>query len=291
MIAMKITAYKFLIVGFLGSLLFLNSSKAEPLLRGPVASATGGAGVAAVDSNEAGILNPASIAHLRKYYATTFTDFGDLRGGGYRSTYGLVLADGSQDKILAGGLSYFYRKSTGELVDQDISVSLAEFSSGKMAFGLGGHRYWYRSPSLGSGHQYNLNVGIIWSPMERFGLGLALKDIWPNPDNIPAPLKQVPTYILGIHYLIDEAFRVRSDLTLPDKENPNRRMDLSLGFESFIYEEFALRAGHNWQETVDAGTWTMGFGYIGPKLSLNYAFEHDWRNDLTIHKIDIWLPL
>lgn len=267
------------------------SAGAEPLLRGPTASATGGAGVAAVDPNEAGLLNPASIAHLRKYYATGFTDFGELRGGGYRSTYGILLADGSQDKIMAGAASYFYRKSTGDLVEQDVNVNLAEFSSGKFAMGIGAHRYMYKSPSLGSGHQHNAGVGIIWSPLERLGFGLVLRDIWPNPEDIPVELKPVPTYAIGAHYLIDEAFRVRADLTLPDKGNPNRRMDLSMGMESFVFEEFALRMGHNWQETTDSGTWTMGFGYVGPKLSLNYAFEHDWRNDLTMHKIDIWLPL
>jgi hypothetical protein len=284
---------------FLGPLLLGQSVAQAQFATGPIASAVGGAGRASLDPSEAGLLNPAAVAHLQRYYFSGNYGISNHEREGDLKQYGLLLADGTEGNSFPGSLSYTRRnldsKGGGTETQSDIQLSLAEFFSERIALGFTVHRQSNeRSQSIAGGGeytQYNGHIGLMLTPWDFVGLGLVAYDILPPREGVPSGIRTVPTFALGTNLIIQKILHVRLDLVRPDLDNPNRRTNVMAGFDTYFREDFAARVGVMAKETADQTYFTAGLGYKGPKLSIDYTYQKDTRvADSGRHLFDLWLP-
>lgn len=262
-----------------------------------IAGAMGGAGRAAVDGGESAFLNPASIAHMREYFVGMHYQRGEHPREGDFSRYALQLTDGTS-ALIPGGASIYRQKidlpnGAGSRTDQDIQVGVAGFAIPKLAVGVSGH-YFTQSGQGRDDTQWNGGVGLIFSPTDDLGVGLVGYDIAPVPSDALVDRRLIPTFALGLHYVFSDLLRVRLDLVRPDIQPTftDHRINVMGGLESFFATTFVFRLGMQALETADQMNLTAGFGYHGPRLSVDYSFQKDIRSAGGVrHLIDLWLPL
>lgn len=266
---------------------------------GPAASGAGGGGRGAIDAGESSFLNPAGIAFIQRYHVTAFAGSGRHTNEGEFTTLALSLADGSNDAAIPGALTAVrhrvdYANGVSD-TQTDIQLSLAGYPHKQVAFGLAGHRFANQilSPVYGAEYtQYNMHVGVLYVPRPNIGIGVVAYDVLPGDGSTPKAYRLVPTHAIGANYLYEKFFRLRFDLVRPDTKNDGRRMNVQAGIETFMLEMFAFRFGSYWRETADQTYLTAGFGYKGPRLSVDYAIQKDQRDGNNIrHLIDLWMPL
>lgn len=264
--------------------------------QGPVSSALGGAGRAAVDPLESLFLNPGSLGFLPPYLHL---------GGHYQSAehptqgkdqvLGAVLADGTPDKVIPGAFSYIRdqnKAASGQkTTDNEFRITVGKIVYPGVSFGLGLH---YREFEVESGPRYfqtNADLGALWSPIEEISMGVVAQNFLSADDKAPEDVRDVPTFGIGFRGSYERHFQLRLDFVRPDKFNPGRRTDIGAGFESSFENGLALRVGCNWKETENKTLLAAGLGYRGPRLQVDYTFQKDTRVDeATRHLVDLWIP-
>jgi hypothetical protein len=282
----------------LASMLVVVHRAEAQVFTGPSASASGGAGRAAVDLGESSFLNPAGIAFIQRYIASVYAGVGKNQGEGDSSVLAASLADATLDSLIPGSLTYVRRKTDaiGGVSDtqSDIAVTIAGFVHRKFAIGVTGHRITDQILSATSGveyNQYNATIGALFVPVPFLGIGVVAYDIAPG-DSTPVGIHVVPTYAIAGNFVYQKFFDVRLDLVRPDTNNPGQRMNVNLGLETFFQEFFVFRVGGFWRETADQDYFTAGIGYKGPKVSVDYSFQKDVRSgENGRHLVDLWMPL
>ena len=263
---------------------------------GTIAGAMGGAGRGAVDPGEISYLNPASVAHLQRYYFGSHYHTGNYGVEGDRSNYGLLLSDGKADSLIPGAFSY--TKKMIELPGvssqmQDFAITLAGFPMRHVSFGVTGHRL-VSSQATREDTQDNVHLGILANPIQYLGIGVVVTDALNSSDTLPALSRLNRTYAVGAHVMMTQSFRIRLDLSQPERQSgyEGRRTDVMAGLETFFNPNWAFRLGSQWAETRDQTNLTIGLGYFGPRLSFDYTFQKDARSEIGArHLVDLWLPL
>ena len=282
--------------------LFVSPTASAQVFTGPAASAAGGGGRAAVDPGETAFLNPASIAFLQKYNVSLFYGAAKHPREGEQNFMAASLADGTQDNIVSGALSYVRKRTdlstaVGIVSDtqQDIQAALSGFALRKFAFGVAGHRLTDQILSATAGSEYsqlNAHVGVIFVPIEMIGIGFVAYDVLPTSESVAANYRLVPTHALAFNFLPAPQFRARLDFVRPDTMNPDRRINVNVGIETTFKEMLVLRLGSFWRETADQTYLTGGFAFQGPKLSFDYSYQTDNRSpDNARHLVDLWIVL
>lgn len=277
---------------------FSNQAQAQ-LFIGPEAAATGGSGRAAVGLGESPFLNPAAVAFIQRYHMSAFYGAGKAVGEGDTTDWAVSIADGTSEGMMPGAFSYLRRRVDAPNGDsdtiQELHLALAWFPVQDVSLGLAGHGVSHQMLSAtGVGTEYkftNMNLGLIYVPLPNIGLGFVAYDVLAS-ENLPVSIQPVPTMAFGFNYLYEKFFRFRLDLVRPDTRNESRKINVLTGLESFLSERFALRFGYSNMATAEQTFATAGFGYRGPRLSLDYSIQKDTRvADNTRHLIDLWLPL
>jgi hypothetical protein len=279
------------------SLVLLPFAAKSQVFTPTIAGAMGGAGRAAIDGGESALLNPASIAHMREYYFGAHYQRGEHPHEGDYSRYAIQLTDGTSD-LVPGGASIYRQKidlpnGAGSRTDQDIQIGVAGFVIPGFALGVSGH-YFTQSGQGRDNAQWNGTMGVIFSPNDHLGIGLVGYDIAPISTDALMDRKLIPTLALGVHYVLSDLLRLRLDLVRPDIQPlyANHRINAMGGLESFFATTFVFRLGAQALETADQMNLTTGFGYHGPRLSVDYSFQKDIRSAGGVrHLIDLWLPL
>ncbi len=290
-----------------GSLFSLSAAEAAttevPYRVGPVASALGGAGRAAVDGGEGGWLNPAALVHIQSYHfgfshQQSHRDLGD----GYRD-FAVTLSDGGQEKIAAGSFSYIQRShlrgGPGAISaeSRDFQFSLAGFFPNKrLAMGVTYRRLIHEQPGFDSA-QDNFTLGLLYPFSEKFGLALVGQDLAGASDSVAPEARMIPSVSVGAHIVPNQIVRLRADVVRRLELNPDNLENIHLGLESWFDPNFAFRMGSAWLESQNEQWLTVGLGFKGPRLSFGYAFEIQTREKVsrdangTRHSFDLWLPL
>ncbi len=279
------------------SLVLLSFNAKSQVFTPTIAGAMGGAGRAAVDGGESAFMNPASIAHLRDYFVGLHYERGEHPREGDFSRYAIQISDGTSS-LIPGGASIYRQKidlpdGAGSRTDQDIQAGIAGFVMPKFALGLSGH-YFTQSGQGRDNAQWNGTLGAIFSPADDLGIGLVGYDIAPIATDALMDRRLTPTFALGCHYVFSELLRIRLDFVRPDIQPAfaDHRINVMGGIESFFATTFVFRLGAQALETADQMNLTAGFGYHGPRLSLDYSFQKDIRSAGGVrHLIDLWLPL
>jgi hypothetical protein len=285
-----------------GVLVMIPAARAQ-FYSGAISSAMGGAGRAAADPGEAVLLNPASLPHIQRYTIAGHYGLGWHPTEGNDRGFALLIADGTPENLFPGAVTFSRRwrdfaQGVGSVMEQDLQIAAGGMLLSKLSFGISGHRQswvptseWTGSPLNHEFTQTNGSLGIIATPAPWLGFGLVAKDVFPTGSDVPQGVRLVPTYSLGTHVIFHEIFRLRLDLERPDVDNPNKRTNVMAGLESFFLKEVAFRMGAQWRETADQTWATAGFGFRGPRLSMDYSFQRDVRvADGTRHLFDLWLP-
>jgi hypothetical protein len=264
------------------------------IVNGTISAGAGDSGRAAVDPSESTLLNPASVAHLDRYYSSAH--YGILthptEGDGDRLIF--VLADGTPGNLASGAFSYVkthQKIGSFSWMAQDLQVSFGFFPINKFAIGASVHRYMSSAREV-TGNQDNGTLGFLFTPTNELGFALVGYDLLNSSESIPMETRLKRTYAVAAHYLWQEKFRLRLDLVHPEVGNPKRRTDVMAGLESFFTDDFAFRLGAHWKETTDQMFLTTGVGFKGPRLSFDYSFQKDARaSEGSRHMFDLWLPL
>lgn len=279
---------------FIVLIVFGSEAKAQ-FHTGAIAAATGGAGRAAVDPGEASYLNPAVLAHLRRYYGGANYDFGSHPEEGQFRQFGVLLADNSPGNLIAGSFSYQRRNTDfevgGSVLQQALQASLGGFVYRHLALGVSAHRLYYQPDSGSEYIQDNGNVGLMFTPLDYLGLAFTAYNVLPASESVPVGVRLVPTFAIGSNIIIKDILHLRLDFVRPDKFNEGQRTNVMAGLESYFRDDFAFRLGGRWMETRDQMWVSTGIGFKGPKLSFDYTFEKDVRRaDGSRHLFDLWLP-
>lgn len=266
---------------------------------GPAASGAGGGGRASVDRGEASFLNPASVAFLQTYNASVFYGSSKHYLTGEQNDMAASISDGTPGNFVSGAFTYVRRRSdfSGGTSDtqQDMQISLAGYALKKLAFGIGAHRLTDQVSTIATGNEYtqtNGHVGLVYVPIAEIGIGFVAYDVLPGADSVPVVYRVIPTHALALNFVQEKQFRIRMDFVRPDTMNPGRRINVNAGVETMLTENFLYRAGWFWKETTDQSFFTTGFGFQGPRLSLEYGFQKDVRDsDNYRHIVDLWIVL
>jgi hypothetical protein len=264
---------------------------------GTAASAMGGAGRAAVDPAESVLLNPAALPHLQGYFVAGHYGMGWHPVAGNTQDLAVLISDGTPDAIIPGSLSYVRRfrdLPSSSIVEQDLQVAVGGFILPGLALGVAGHRLTWQTERLANNLDYtqnNAHVGLLYTPQPWLGLAFTAYDVFTPPADVPVQARVVPTLAIGSHVIIKKIFRLRLDLERPETENPNHRINVMAGLESYFQESVAFRLGAQWRETADQTLVTTGLAFKGPRLSFDYTFQRDVRTaEDSRHLFDLWLP-
>jgi hypothetical protein len=260
---------------------------------GPAVSGTGGAGRAVIEGSESAILNPATLGYMDRYHMALPFSEGSHPTEGYSQTYGAILTDGSTDKMFPGALAYLRSRDIRGGVEskrQDIHLALADRATKFLSIGVAGHYRTFEIVNSTKFNQTNMDLGALLTPLENVGLAVVAYNVLSGSEGVPVAIRDVPTFAVGANYIYEETFSARVDAVRPDKFNPLHRTDLQAGLQMTFMESFAVRGGCNWKETADQTWLTGGLGYMGPRLSFNYAYQQELRESEGVrHIVDLWM--
>lgn len=238
--------------------------------------AAGGTGRAAVEPGDAAFLNPGSLVHLKGQY---------LFASSSKDDFAVNISDNTEESFLPSALGYVKNKSTvtqGELSISDVHLSLAEFAVNKLAFGITGHYFEYRLPTV-SYMQTNADLGVIYTPKSNIGWALVAYNVFGEDKDIPENFRQKASFAAGFNYIYKEVVRLRLDAT--------SESIYMAGLETYINKFLISRLGYQNDTDDKRELVTAGLGFKGPRFSLNYAYQGnsqisgDYR-----HSVDLVIP-
>ncbi len=283
-------------LGMTGLFILLAQSASAQFYTGPIAESMGGAGRAGSSPSESAFLNPATLAEIKSYYGAMSAGWGDHPVDGGLSQFSALLADGTPDKAFPGQFSYAQKRialpSGLTTSQQDFQLGLAYAPLETLAFGLSIHRLTYTDNQNRSNAQNNLTFGSLFSPAKSLSFGFVAYDFLGGDESIAQAYQTVPTLAIGTQYFYESVFSFRADFVRPDKFNDGQKINTQLGAETFFRNDFALRLGWQWREVqFEEKLASLGVGYKGPRLSVDYTFEKDVvANSGGRHFVDLWMP-
>jgi hypothetical protein len=260
------------------SLLFylIASAASAQVYSSSISAASGGTGRAAVEAGDATFLNPATLVHLRGNYLYSSFSQDDLV---------VVLSDNSQESLLPASFGYVQKKSVvtqGELVQQDLALSLAEFVVDKWSVGVTAH-YLEQKLLNSSYRQTNADLGLIFTPQPHIGLALVVYNVFGENKDIPENFRSKTTVGGGFNYIYRSMVRFRLDATSDSL--------VMGGVETYVNKFLITRLGYQGDLDDHRELITAGLGFKGPKFGLNYAYQGnsqisgDYR-----HSVDLEIP-
>ncbi len=257
---------------------------------GPIASGMGGASLGAVESGEGHLLNPAVLVHGQPIEASLV-----FRNGGYvetdqQKTYGISITNNDPQTYFPGAIT-FLRSSRNKGVPADeqfLQFSIAEFAGQNFSVGIAGVRLSQKIFSVaGEQTQWNGVFGLLYNPTPDFAIGFTAAYFVHPSTVIPIDFRLQPTLGLGLHYLFLDFLRARLDVLSHYEEVGNQRLAVKGGFETASTPMTIIRLG---ARQDDSTTLTLGLGFNGPRLKLDYAYEKDAnRAGSGMHSVDLRL--
>jgi len=259
------------------------------LFEGPVATALGGAGRAATSPLESSHLNPATLALLTGYYFGALYSAESEGVNSGASKYHLAVSDANEDVAFPASLTYskviISEEGKRDVNEQEIQIGFGKSIAPNLAIGASVKRLSEDSLNGPSLADYNGSFGFLLIPTASLGIGLVFDDVLNSPD-----ISMNPVVGAGIQYLLLDVARLRVDWDQPQKSNPDRKGEMMVGLESlFLGEGFSLRAGEKWDQYHGRQLGSLGLGWQGPKLGIDYAYEKDLDSTDFRHLVDLSL--
>jgi len=242
-----------------------------------VSAAAGGTGRAAVEPGDASFLNPATLVHLGGRYL--FTSFA-------KNEFAAALSDNTKESTIPASFSYMQKSSQttsrGDLKENDLAISLAEFVVDKWSVGLTGH---YLSQDLpgSSYHTVNADFGVLYTPIPDVGVGLVGYNLFGENNDVPEELRRKTTVAAGFNYIYKSMVRFRLDA---DSESV-----VGVGLETFLNRFIVTRFGYSDDLNDPRNLLSAGLGFSGPRFRLNYAYVGNVQKSSDYrHSVDLIIP-
>lgn len=276
------------------SLLIASVSSAE-IFRGPLSSSMGGTGRAASDAGESAFLNPALIPLLKNYEFDAYFRDGAADSGQHRNAYGVGAGDNTSDVLFPGAIHYLRLRDMGR-ANAGTSSELWHLAVGRaatkhFAFGASGYRLSSKVDGDREYVQWNYSLGLLFTFTPDIGMAYVLDHIAKPGSNVPWGLRQDLQQGVGFFASLGELMRVRLDLTRNEVNNPEHRLVYMLGFENVSGEFAIFRTGFRRDDERNQNYLTVGVGFNGPRLKLDYSFEKNLRGSSgALHGVDIRIP-
>lgn len=258
---------------------------------GPVSSAMGGAGRAAVDPVESHFRNPAVVPHAPQI------DMGAYYQDGYRAkqthetTLGVSMVDNTDEIICPGAIGYLQNRRTFpglQVNEKYIQGSLGSFVVPKLSFGLAGVYVAHDVENGKSYTQWDGILGLLYTPNSNLGLALTYSYFMNPPEDLPKILRLMPTVSLGAHYIYEDFLRLRLDVSRQEQDNVDKELIIESGIETRMPPFFVLRLGSQWNDIERRSYITAGLGFDGPRLKIDYSFQKmRGEEGYTMHGVDM----
>jgi hypothetical protein len=274
--------------------LLLSASAHADLYRGPLSSAMGGAGRAAMDSPEGAFLNPALVPLLKDYEIDGYYRDGSLDPGHHSTTWGVGLGDNSASVMFPAEFNYLRTRDTGIAsgpVDGELFHLAIGKNSGNFSYGFSAYRL--SSTVIGDKEyvQYNGSLGGLWMINQDMGLAYVLNNLVSPGSDVPLALRQNMQQGLGYFASIYSIARLRFDITRNEANNVDKKMVYMAGFENMATQYGVFRFGYRRDDQFDQNYLTLGAGLHGPRLKLDYAFEKNLKGTSeALHSVDMRIP-
>lgn len=241
-----------------------------------VSAATGGTGRAAIEPGDTLLLNPATLPHLKGRF---------LFGSFAKDELAVSLSDNTEESTLPAGVSFVQKKSDismGELKQQDLALSLAEFVVNKLSVGLTGH-YLQQKVLAASYTQTNADLGFMFTPNSNVGLGLVVYNVLGEKTDVPKELREKTSVAAGFNYIYHDTIRFRVDAT--------SKSVFATGLETYLNKFFITRLGYSNDTENERQLLTAGFGFNGPRFQINYAYQANTQKSGDYrHSVDLIIP-
>lgn len=252
---------------------------------GPISASMGGTGRAAVVPGETN-LNPASLAFLSGYQGVASYRSFALDPFGNISDFKVSISDNHTENIFPAALVYAkHRTWEGNIGknEEEMHLSISKFYFEKVSFGFDIERYSMTPDTSTSTTEWDSTFGAIYSLTLNWGLGFVAQNYLPT--NSTALISK---FGLATAYNFENVVRIQFDLLYPSELNENRRFIYMAGFESHYIKDVGLRFGFRLDDVEHQNHWTLGIGWTGPKIALDYAFEKNTQNQLEMaHSVDL----
>ncbi len=255
--------------------LSVNTAFAQ-VYKSSVSAATGGTGRAAIEPGDVLLLNPAALPHLKGRF---------IFGSFAKDEFAASLSDNTEESALPAGFSFVQKKSDsffGDLKEQDLAVSMAEFFADKWSVGLTGHYLEQRVPQA-SYTQTNADLGFMYTPTSNMGLGLVVYNVFGEKGTIPKEFREKTSVAGGFNYIYKNAIRFRLDATSESV--------FGVGLETYLNKFLITRFGYSDDVDDERQLLTVGFGFNGPRFQLNYAYQANTQKSGDYrHSVDLVIP-
>jgi hypothetical protein len=248
----------------------------------------GEAGRAGFDPFGAHYMNPATLVLGSGY----------MLGGAFQSTNAqlespsvntaLVVADYTPDKIANASAGYVYKRFSypdRTNTQQDFSLAFGFRILPKLAVGLLAHQLYGQGSNSAGFRQNNISPGLLFSVAPFWNLALVGYDVLDDSSG-----NMTPVSALGTEFNVLGILKLRGDIVRPEKSNPNRSANLNAGVEFDLTEGFLLRTGGIWDTVRSETYWTLGLGWMGPRLCAAYAYKNNVNlAGAVTHVFQMWV--
>lgn len=145
---------------------------------------------------------------------------------------------------------------------------------------IGLNAKYYRTVAVwaggnGKGDGYGADLGILYRVSPQLKLGLMARDVYTQMKWSTGTKETFPaTYVLGLAYEAKNDTNLVFDTEYDTNKSIPGPFRMHIGFEKWLDEVIALRAGYTLSQTKDESSPTAGIGvHLGP-WQIDYAYIH-----------------
>ncbi|MES3039317.1 MAG: hypothetical protein V4736_15520 [Bdellovibrionota bacterium] len=247
---------------------------------GAVSTSTGGSGRGAVQSGDAGFINPATLVHLKGRSFYTAYQPGKTA---------LSLSENTKDTIWASSLGYYRDQISDRTQIQDVRLAVAEFAQQKWSLGIAPH-YYQLETSERRFAQPDVDVGMSFTPTPNMGIGIVGYNLMDDNKEIAQGYRPEATSAIGINYIYRSFLRARLDVQ-SQKGHKWSEPTFGGGIESYATRWIVVRVGYLSDRDLKQEMASGGIGFDMPRFRLNYgvvAQAQEFRDPR--HVVDLSIP-
>ncbi|MCB0414335.1 MAG: hypothetical protein KDD50_08385 [Bdellovibrionales bacterium] len=260
---------------------------------GTISNAMGGAGRSSDDGSQSVFLNPATLRMAPPVDISFLFQDGQASNSEHQTIKGVSLIDNTKEAAFAGGLQYlkvrrFFHQGTP--VDGEwMQVSVADWLYKKLSVGLSLTRL---TQSFGGQNteESNFTLGFLNPINEKFRLAMVLENIAQENEDVPIELRLRRSLAFGFYYSWQNLFRFMMDVNYLTEQNPESKWNVSSGVESLFLDYLYFRFGYNSNNLYGFDSSTIGVGFSGPKLKVDYFYRKTANSGTdAMHGVDFRL--
>lgn len=256
----------------------------NPVFADAVSVSSGSSGVAAIDTVDGIILNPATLP----FYPLRSMVFSYKR-----NDLQISLADNGKEALFPAALIY-KQSEDASYKNKSYGLTLAYDFFANVSWGLG--LTYSTKEDLITQKSYTQTMAQIGSLIKLndiFNLGFNYKGLYLNDTDLPNTTDKVSSVTVGATALLQKVvlFRFDAEKGLSTNNTPNEdQWAFKTGFESYLNQWLIARFGYINDNIYSFNSFTAGLGFGGPQFGLHYAYQAQDKNKEIVHVIDLNVP-